>query len=255
MRALASLAAPPCSASPRCRPRRPRSRAGPSAAVAAGGPGGNVPRHLPGNGHDPAGRRGGGSGAGLRGALRRGRDLPGGAEPARHGGSDRPRPRRRPRAGAGRHVRPGGAGEPWRALCRPGAPPRPSAWRSAAPTGWRRNRDAERACASGARAAGWWRSSTPPAAPRAGVRRGAYALFITSDPASYVISFLSGESGASQALAEGQALAECRGQRPGRELPDRRLRLRHAGVIQPGRAGRQGCSRPASCYMMGRCSA
>lgn len=78
------------------------------------------------------------------------------------------------------------------------------------------HRDAERACAAGGqgcRVVAEFNAACGAAAQ--GVRRGAYALFITSDPASYVITSLSGGSGATQAQAEGQALAECRSRDPG----------------------------------------
>ncbi len=78
------------------------------------------------------------------------------------------------------------------------------------------HRDAERACSAGGqgcRAVAQFNAACGAAAQ--GVKRGPYALFITADPASYVITSLSGGSGATQAQAEGQAMAECRSRDPG----------------------------------------
>jgi hypothetical protein len=74
----------------------------------------------------------------------------------------------------------------------------------------------ERACAAGGqgcRVVAEFNAACGAAAQ--GIKRGPYALFVTSDPASYVITSLSGGSGATQAQAEGQALAECRSRDPG----------------------------------------
>ncbi|MGX9964558.1 DUF4189 domain-containing protein [Roseomonas sp. F4] len=47
-----------------------------------------------------------------------------------------------------------------------------------------------------------------------GVKRSQWALFMTSDPNSYVVTSLSAGSGATQAHAEQQAIAECRSRDP-----------------------------------------
>ncbi len=43
-----------------------------------------------------------------------------------------------------------------------------------------------------------------------GVQRSQWALMITADPNTYVVTSVSGGSGASQAAAEADAVAECR---------------------------------------------
>jgi hypothetical protein len=78
------------------------------------------------------------------------------------------------------------------------------------------HRDAERACATGGqgcRVVAEFNAACGAAAQ--GIKRSQWALFITSDPASYVVTSISGGSGATQAQAEGGALAECRSRDPG----------------------------------------
>jgi hypothetical protein len=47
-----------------------------------------------------------------------------------------------------------------------------------------------------------------------GVKRSQWAMFMTSDPNSYVVTSLSAGSGATQAVAEREAIAECRSRDP-----------------------------------------
>jgi hypothetical protein len=78
------------------------------------------------------------------------------------------------------------------------------------------HRDAERACSAGGagcRVVAEFNAACGAVAQ--GVKRSQWALFVTADPASYVVTSVSGGSGVTQAQAEGDALAECRSRDPG----------------------------------------
>lgn len=77
------------------------------------------------------------------------------------------------------------------------------------------HREAERQCAAGGqgcRVLAEFNAACGAAAQ--GIRRSQWALFVTSDPNTYVVTSLSGGSGATQQEAERQALAECRSRDP-----------------------------------------
>ena len=77
------------------------------------------------------------------------------------------------------------------------------------------HRGAERACTAtgqGCRLIAEFTDSCGAAAQ--GIKRSQWALFITSDPNSYVVTSLSAGSGATQQAAERQAVADCRSRDP-----------------------------------------
>jgi hypothetical protein len=77
------------------------------------------------------------------------------------------------------------------------------------------HRIAERTCASagpGCRVLAEFTAACGAAAH--GVKRSQWAMFMTSDPNSYVVTSLSAGSGATQAVAEREAIAECRSRDP-----------------------------------------
>jgi hypothetical protein len=77
------------------------------------------------------------------------------------------------------------------------------------------HREAERVCSStgqGCRVLAEFTAACGAAAQ--GYKRSQWALFVTSDPNSYVVTSLSAGSGATQAAAEQQAMQECRSRDP-----------------------------------------
>lgn len=77
------------------------------------------------------------------------------------------------------------------------------------------HREAERQCSAGGPGCRVLAEFTAACGATAqGIKRSQWALFITSDPNSYVVTSISAGSGATQQEAERQALAECRSRDP-----------------------------------------